>query len=245
MGTHFPPTQRRPQWSPSIHPISVVWSPWSACTPRPQRPSLGSRDWALDPCCSVCLPLPVCVAPDLPPASGGPLQPGRRSGGCSGPAAPGLPSPLTPRPTPLPSSWRRSLCSYATPETPRAPSALCRPRPRAASSAHSLEDPAPAPGFLLRCPRASFLLFDVPAPAAQKGAREPTRLACLSGPRSRPVPSFPELPSAGFGPTHGPEASGRPGQDLYTILPSKGREAARCRSPGQDARVGALSSREL
>lgn len=162
MGTHFPPTQRRPQWSPSIHPISVVWSLWSACTPRPQRPSLGSRDWALDPCCSVCLPLPVCVAPDLPPASGGPLQPGRRSGVCSGPAAPGLPSPLTPRPTPLPSSWRRSLCSYATPETPRAPSALCRPRPRAASSAHSLEDPAPAPGFLLRCPRASFLLFDVP-----------------------------------------------------------------------------------
>lgn len=182
-------------------------------------------------------PLPVWMAPDPPPASGGPLRPGRRSWGCSGPAAPGLPSPLTRRPAPLPSSWPRSRGSLATatPEPPPPPSAPCRP-PRAARSAHSPGDPGPAPGFLSRCPRASFLLFEVPHPrppsgrepesprawpACQGPGHAPSCAACCPQDTVPALPLFPELPSAAFGPHNSPEASGRPGQGLYTIPPPR------------------------
>ena len=124
-GTHFPPAQRHPQWPPSVLPISGVWGPRSACTARPPRPSLGSTDLGLNPLLFFLPPSPLVDGARPSPSVGRPPAAWAQVRGLlRAPAALGLPSPLTPRPTPPPSSWPRSRCSHTT----ATPSRLRLPR---------------------------------------------------------------------------------------------------------------------
>lgn len=171
------------------------------------------------------------MGPDPPPASGGPLQPGRRSGGCSGPPwlkGSLLPSLSTQRPLPLPGPGPAA----AARQRPRAASGSLRPL-QVARSAHSLGDPAPAPGFLLRCPRASFLLFDLPhlltRPDGNRRAHAPglpVRAPVTPPPTPCPVPRTRCQPSLRFqsclqqalGSTTAPRPQGDPGR-IYIQFP--------------------------
>lgn len=182
-------------------------------------------------------PLPVWMAPDHSPARReAPARPGRGPGLLRAHRGPQGSFTLARRQRrfPLPGPGPAASLATATPGCPPPPSpAGLLPEPRA--PAHSPGDPGPAPGFLSRCPRASFLLFEgtpPPTPVPDR-PREP-RLACPVGAPGHAPSCAACCPQDGASPPSVSKSylqqpgltlrpQGRPGGSLYHDSPSKGR----------------------
>lgn len=229
---------RRPRWPPSVLPIPGVWGPWAACTARPPRPSLGSRDLGLGPCCSACLPSPCGWRPTLPRRREAPCGLGAGPGAAPGPRPQGSLHPSLaaqrrfPLPGPGPAAASRQrpqsrlrlppplagLLGPRAPPTPRETPALRRAFCRGARG---------HPSCCLRYPTPD------PRPDGSPRARAPglpVRAPVTPPPAPRAVPRTRCQPSLCFqsylqqplGPTTAPRPQGAPGR-VYIRFPLQGR----------------------